>query len=74
MTGTDSVQSLALQKAQGEIVRSREELIHAGLALRAQLHEIVDWRAWYRHAPMVWLGGAFLAGYLLGRPPPRSRR
>jgi hypothetical protein len=64
----------AMRDAQAQIQHNREELIHAGLALRAQLNEMVDWRAWYRRTPLVWLGGAFLVGYLVGRPRPRTSR
>jgi hypothetical protein len=62
-----------MREAQAQIHRNREDLIHAGLALRAQLNEMADWRSWYRRAPLVWLGGAFLAGYLVGRPPARPK-
>jgi hypothetical protein len=62
-----------MREAQADIHRNREDLIQAGLALRAQLNEMVDWRTWVRRAPMFWLGGAFLAGCLLGRARPRRR-
>jgi len=65
MSGTEL--SHGLREAQAEIRRSREGLIEAGLALRAQVHDLADWRGWYRRAPGVWLGGAFLVGWFLGR-------
>jgi hypothetical protein len=60
-------QPQALRDAQAEVRQSREHLIHAGLALRDELHQVIEWRAWYRRAPAIWLGGAFCLGYFLGR-------
>jgi hypothetical protein len=67
MPPTDAGQLQALREAEAEVLRSREQLINAGLALRTELTQIVDWRTWYRRAPVLWLGGAFCIGCLLGR-------
>jgi hypothetical protein len=69
MPETETRQLQAVLDAQAEVRRNREQLLNAGLALRTELHQIVDWRTWYRRAPALWLGGAFCLGCLLGRRP-----
>ena len=72
MPGTDSQQVQALSEARERVRRGREQLIHAGLSLRGELEEAADWRTWYRRSPALWLGGALVLGYFVGRPPPTS--
>jgi hypothetical protein len=69
MSELDRVQLEAFREAQAQIRQSREQLINTGLALRAQLHEVFEWRAWYRRNPAIWLGGAFVLGWFVGRRP-----
>jgi hypothetical protein len=72
MPGTETAEAKALCDARDQIRRGREQLIHAGLSLRTEIKEAVDWRAWVRRAPVLWLGGAFVFGYFVGRRAPVS--
>jgi hypothetical protein len=66
MVEPESKDALALREAEAAVVRSREQLVTAGMALRSELRRSVEWRAWYRRAPVVSLGAAFMVGFLWG--------
>jgi hypothetical protein len=63
---SDRNDTLALREAQAEVVRSREQLVSSGMALRGELRRSLEWRAWFRRAPLASLGLAFMAGFLWG--------
>lgn len=66
MVQPETKDGLALRAAEAAVVRSREQLVTAGLALRSELRRSVEWRAWFRRAPVVSLGAAFMVGFLWG--------
>ena len=67
MSEIDRLQVEAVREAQAQIRHHQEQLINTGVALRTQLHEVFEWRAWYRRTPAIWLGGAFVLGWFVGR-------
>jgi hypothetical protein len=66
MSTPDAQGALALRAAEAEVVRSREQMVAWGVALRGELRRSVEWRAWYRRAPMASLTITFGLGFLLG--------
>jgi hypothetical protein len=66
MPALDSKDALALQAAEAEVVRRREQMVASGMALRGELRRTLEWRAWYRRAPVASLGVAFMVGFLWG--------
>ncbi len=66
MEQPDAKDALALREAEAAVVRSREQLVTAGMALRGELRRSVEWRAWYRRAPLASLGVVFMVGFLWG--------
>jgi hypothetical protein len=66
MSVVEQKDAAAIQEAKAEIVRSRERLVSSGMALRTELQRSLEWRAWYRRAPVACLGAAFMVGFLFG--------
>jgi ElaB/YqjD/DUF883 family membrane-anchored ribosome-binding protein len=50
-----------------EIESARAEIADSLLALRDEVSDRLDWRAFVRRKPAVALGVAFAVGYLLGK-------
>jgi hypothetical protein len=58
----DQVRQLEL-----EVARRRERLTSTLTNLRSEIQEAQDWRHWYERYPLVFLGGAALAGWMAGQ-------
>ncbi len=54
-------------RAEEDIERTREQVAHSVMALRNEVVRRTDWREWIRARPAVFLGGAFVLGFWLGR-------
>lgn len=48
-----------------EIERTRAELATSVTALRQEVAETVDWRAWVRKRPLLAVGAAFTIGFVI---------
>jgi hypothetical protein len=57
---------LALQRTEAEIERTRERLSASLGALRDELSDLTNWRAWIERQPLPFLAGAFAFGLLIG--------
>ena len=57
---------LALERTEAEIERTRERLTASLGALRDEISDLADWRAWIERRPLPFLAGAFTVGFLLG--------
>jgi hypothetical protein len=66
MPELDAKDARAIRDARLEVIRSREQMVSSGMALRAELRRSVEWRAWFRRAPVASLGVAFMLGFLWG--------
>ena len=49
-----------------EIERTRAELATSVYALREEVAQATDWRAWVSKRPLMCVGAAFMVGFLLG--------
>ena len=50
-----------------EIERTRAELATSVNALRHEVAQATDWRLWVRKRPLLCVGAAFMAGFLIGQ-------
>jgi hypothetical protein len=50
-----------------EIERTRSELVTSVSALREEVAQATDWRAWVRKRPLLCVGAAFMVGFLIGQ-------
>lgn len=50
-----------------EIERTRAELATSVSALREEVAQAADWRAWVAKRPLLCVGAAFMVGYWLGQ-------
>ena len=57
---------LALERTEAEIERTRQRLTASLGALREEISDLADWRAWIERRPLPFLAGAFAFGLLLG--------
>jgi ElaB/YqjD/DUF883 family membrane-anchored ribosome-binding protein len=48
-----------------EIERTRAELATSVTALRQEVAQTVDWRAWVRNRPLLAVGAAFMIGFVI---------
>jgi len=55
------------ERIRAEIESARAEIADSLLALRDEVSDRLDWRAFVRRKPLVALGMAFAVGYLLGK-------
>jgi ElaB/YqjD/DUF883 family membrane-anchored ribosome-binding protein len=55
------------ERIRAEIESARAELADSLLALRDEVNERLDWRAFVRRKPHLAVGLAFAVGYLLGK-------
>ncbi len=49
-----------------EIERTREEIAQSLTTLRSSVTEATDWKTYVRRQPLVFVGGAFALGLLVG--------
>lgn len=54
------------EEVRADIAKARAELADAAAALRTQVAEKIDWRAWVRNNPAPVLIGAFAIGFWIG--------
>jgi hypothetical protein len=74
LDGNKELESMtALRETEAEIERTRERLTASLGALREELSDLADWRAWVERRPLPFLAGAFAAGFLLGWSTARGR-
>jgi hypothetical protein len=50
-----------------EVARRRERLSTTLSTLRTEIQGVQEWRHWYDRHPLVFLGGAALAGWVAGQ-------
>jgi len=53
-------------EARAEIERARAQIQSSVMALRQEVHRVVEWRGWVRQRPGLCLGAAFAIGFYLG--------
>jgi hypothetical protein len=62
-----------LQRTEVELARSRERLNASLGALREEIADLTDWRAWIERRPVPFLAGAFALGLVVGWTTGRAR-
>jgi hypothetical protein len=55
-----------LAETEAEIERTRERLTASLGALKDEISDLADWRAWVERRPLPFLAGAFALGILVG--------
>jgi len=66
VTGQPSL-SDELARAESDVERARERVSQSMMALRQEVARKIDWRSWVQQRPLLFVGGAFALGFLLGR-------
>jgi hypothetical protein len=56
-----------LRNLEAEVAAKRERVAARLAGLRSQMHQVADWRAWYREYASLFLLGAFATGWTLAR-------
>jgi hypothetical protein len=59
-----------LARVEADIARTREQVSRSVSALREAVVRRTDWRQWVSRHPGVFLGAAFLLGFVWGRRAP----
>jgi hypothetical protein len=62
-----------LERTEAELARSRERLNASLGALREEIADLADWRAWIERRPVPFLAGAFALGLAVGWTTSRGR-
>jgi hypothetical protein len=62
----DGPEAGAMVVTEADLARARADLQASLVVLQRRLHELRDWRSWFRKRPMPFIVGAFALGLVLG--------